>query len=209
MDSPLSTWTPASPALRAVPFLTQVNLRSSTPAAFEPVLGVPPPTTPNTVAVSGDLAVLWLGPDEWLVIAPPLGAAGSASGVVGSVSPVGLPVSGVVGSMLPEVGPRSAVVGPRSAPLAEALAEAVKGEFASVVDVSAHRTAIDVSGPHAWDLLAHGCALDGVAPGHCAQTMLARAGVILWRLDDGYRVLVRSSFARYVAAWLDDASVEH
>jgi sarcosine oxidase subunit gamma len=167
MDSPLSTWTPASPVLREVPFLTQVNLRSGTPAAFEPVLGVSPPTVPGAVAAAADLAVLWLGPDEWLVVGPP------------------------------------------SAPVAERLAEAAKGEFASIVDVSAHRTAIDVTGPRAWDLLAHGCALDGVAPGHCAQTLLARAGVILWGLEDGYRVLVRSSFARYLAAWLDDASVEY
>jgi sarcosine oxidase, subunit gamma len=34
------------------------------------VLGVAPPVAPNTVAVSGDIDVLWLGPDEWLVAAP-------------------------------------------------------------------------------------------------------------------------------------------
>jgi sarcosine oxidase subunit gamma len=164
MDSPLSTWTPATAALREVPLLTQVTLRSGTPAVFAPVLGVVPPVVPNTVAVAGDVAVLWLGPDEWLVVAPP------------------------------------------STPLAEPLAAAVSGQFASVVDVSAHRTAIDVTGPRAWDLLAHGCALDGVAPGHCAQTLLARAGVILWRRDDGYRVLVRSSFAHYLTEWLAEAA---
>lgn len=166
MDSPLWTWVPAAPSLREVPFLTQVSLRSGTPAAFAVALGVSPPVEPNTVATSGELAVLWLGPDEWLVVGPP------------------------------------------GAPLIDALAAAVKGEFASVVDVSAHRTAIDVTGPGAWDLLAHGCALDGLAPGRCAQTLLARSSVILWAIEDGYRVLVRSSFARYVAAWLDDASVE-
>jgi sarcosine oxidase subunit gamma len=165
MDSPLSTWTPASPVLREVPFLTQVNLRSGTSAAFEPVLGVSPPTVPGAVAAAADLAVLWLGPDEWLV------------------------------------------VGPAGEPTARRLSTV--DAFASVVDVSAHRTAIDVTGPHAWDVLSQGCALDGVAPGRCAQTMVAHAAVILWRLDDGYRLLVRSSFARYLADWLDDAAVEY
>ena len=35
-------------------------------AACEAVLGVRPPTTPNTVASARARAILWLGPDEWL-----------------------------------------------------------------------------------------------------------------------------------------------
>jgi len=34
------------------------------------MLGVAPPVEPNTVAASGEIGVLWLGPDEWLVTAP-------------------------------------------------------------------------------------------------------------------------------------------
>jgi sarcosine oxidase, subunit gamma len=37
-------------------------------AACEAVLGVRPPTTPNTVASAGERAMLWLGPDEWLFV---------------------------------------------------------------------------------------------------------------------------------------------
>ncbi len=41
------------------------------PAALAPVLGVVLPSTPNTLASTGPGAntVLWLGPDEWLVLA--------------------------------------------------------------------------------------------------------------------------------------------
>jgi sarcosine oxidase subunit gamma len=83
----------------------------------------------------------------------------------------------------------------------------------SIVDVSAARTTIEIGGARARDLLAHGCALDlypSVFPaGRCAQTMLAHAQVILVHLDAAYRVLVRSSYARYLAEWLVDAAVEY
>ncbi len=83
----------------------------------------------------------------------------------------------------------------------------------SIVDVSAARTTIEISGPRAGDLLAHGCALDLYPPvfpaGRCAQTMLAQAQVILVHLDGVYRVLVRSSYARYLAEWLVDAAIEY
>ena len=45
-------------------------------------------------------------------------------------------------------------------------------------------------------------------PGCCAQTLLARAHVILQGRADGFRVFVRASFADYLAEWLLDASLE-
>jgi len=56
-----------------------VNLRGDheDPAFVEAVtavLGVAPPAEPNTVAEGDDLALLWLGPDEWMAVrhaAPP------------------------------------------------------------------------------------------------------------------------------------------
>jgi sarcosine oxidase, subunit gamma len=53
--------------------MTHLSLRGSGEtffAACESALGVRPPTEPNTVATAGALSVLWLGPDEWLVIGP-------------------------------------------------------------------------------------------------------------------------------------------
>jgi sarcosine oxidase subunit gamma len=95
--------------------------------------------------------------------------------------------------------------------LAAELAGAVGGA-GSVVDVSAQRTTLHVAGEHVRDLLATGCALDlhprAFPPGAAAQTLLGLTGVVLLALDDGYEVLVRSSYARYLADWLLDAATE-
>ena len=60
-------------------------------------------------------------------------------------------------------------------------------------------------------MLARGCALDlhpsVFPPGSCAQTLLARAQVILYRTDEeAFRLLVRPSFADYVRAWFRECS---
>ena len=94
------------------------------------------------------------------------------------------------------------------------LAGALGGGLGTVVDVSANRTAIEVSGPRAREVLEKGCSLDlhprAFGAGRCAQTMLARSQVVLARESEApaYRVLVRSSFANYLAAWLMDATME-
>lgn len=83
------------------------------------------------------------------------------------------------------------------------------------VDVSANRTTIELSGPHARDVLEKGCTLDlhprAFTVGRCAQTTLARAQIILWQTSNTpvYHLLVRGSFAQYVADWLVDASREY
>lgn len=64
---------PVSVRVAEVTFLTQVNLRlDPAGAAADPVakvLGVPLPTAPCTSIRSGAYEVLWMGPDEWLVLA--------------------------------------------------------------------------------------------------------------------------------------------
>jgi sarcosine oxidase, subunit gamma len=164
--------------LAEVPFLTQLTLRATngTPAAEAAAraMGMPLPTAPNTTRVSGDIEALWMGPDEWLVVAP----------------------AGREG-------------------LRDALEQALAGSDATVVDVSAQRTTIEVAGADARDVLLKGCALDlhphvfGV--GRCAQTLLARTQVLLApRTDEpAYRVFVRASFAEYLAEWLLDAAAEY
>lgn len=107
------------------------------------------------------------------------------------------------------------VVGPPGAEAGlEAGARAGLGDTAgSVVDVSANRTAIELWGPDARAALETGCAIDlhprAFGPDRCAQTLLARAGVILQQLSEEprYRLLVRPSFAAYLAAWLCDALI--
>src|SRR5262245_10472150 len=112
----------------------QVDVRGEPPAGF--------PTEPNTTADVGRTTVLWLGPDEWLVLGG---------------------------------------------------AEADFPDAAAAVDVSANRVAFDVTAADAAEVLARGCSLDleRFEPGQCAQTLLARAQVILYRPDaDAFRILV-------------------
>lgn len=106
--------------------------------------------------------------------------------------------------------------GMHSAAALEAQLRAVVGEHGgAAIDVSAQRTTLRLSGPDAREVLAKGCSLDlhpaVFTKGTAAQTMLGLAGVVLIALDDAgtdYGILVRSSFARYLADWLIDAAEE-
>lgn len=167
--------------LAEFPFLAQLNVRldPKSPAADAVgiALGLQLPLEPDTAVRSGDpahdLAVLWLGPDEWLVIGPP----------------------------------------GTQADLETRIRAAIGAEPAAVTDVSAQRATVLVAGPRARDLLSHGCSLDldprAFGPGRCAQTTLARAQVVLVGRERGFWVLVRSSFAGYLADWLLDAAAEY
>jgi sarcosine oxidase subunit gamma len=102
-----------------------------------------------------------------------------------------------------------------AADLEARLRTAVADDGGAAIDVSAQRTTLRLSGPDARDVLAKGCSLDlhptMFRKGTAAQTTLALAGVVLIALDDtgsDYRILVRSSFARYLADWLVDAAEE-
>ena len=142
-----------------VPFLTQIDVRCAPEDAER--LGFP--SLANTVA--GDLTrgVLWLGPDEWLL--------------------VGLP--GTARATMEELEP------------------ALDGVHHAIVDVSGNRAVLELQGVDRYELLASGCSLDldprgGWVFGVCAQTMFARAQVILQELQGATRFFVRPSFAHYV-----------
>jgi sarcosine oxidase subunit gamma len=136
--------------LREPALPSQVAVRGEPPPGF--------PVEPNTTAEVGGATVLWLGPDEWLVLGG---------------------------------------------------TEADFPDAAAAVDVSANRVAFELAGDDAAEVLAQGCSLDldRLEPGRCAQTLLARAQVILYRPEpDRWRILVRPSLAPYLRAWLEDAS---
>ncbi|MDR7303849.1 sarcosine oxidase subunit gamma [Haloactinomyces albus] len=187
-ESPLAAYTdvlarsstPGQVHITEMPFTTQVDLRvdPKSPAAerIGTALGAMLPNQPGEVAVAGELSVLWLGPDEWLLLGPE----GSQEAIRNTVS------------------------------------TALDGDHAAVVDVSANRTILSVAGPKARELLNKGCALDlhprSFTVDRCAQTLLARAGVTLVCRDTqlpSFWVIVRSSFARYLADWLVDAAAEY
>ncbi|HVS04565.1 MAG TPA: sarcosine oxidase subunit gamma family protein [Candidatus Dormibacteraeota bacterium] len=98
--------------------------------------------------------------------------------------------------------------------LEQALRNGLNGALGSIVDVSANRTLLEIRGTKARDLLAHGVPIDldprSFGPGCCAQTLLAKAQVIVERRDEetAFHLYVRSSFASYLANWLLDAAAE-
>ena len=138
-------------------------------------LGVALPLEPNTTAQDGSTTALWLGPDEWLVTAPP--------------------------------GEEQVLV--------PALRSTLGDRHAAAVDLSESRTVIAVSGAKARDLLAKGCTLDlhprAFPVGACAQTGLARAGVLLHLVNEAptFEITIPRSYADYLWAWLADAAREY
>ncbi len=91
---------------------------------------------------------------------------------------------------------------------------ALNGRHASVVDVTANRTVLELSGPSARAVLEKACGLDlrprAFKVGQCAQTNLARTVGILELTQGGaWRIYVRNSFAVYLADWLLDAMAEY
>jgi sarcosine oxidase subunit gamma len=184
--SPLQDWQsrfeamPASARITEEPFVTMVDLwvdpTGPEGAAAAAILGVDSlPTVASTVVSGANATVIWMGPQEWLVLA-----------------------------------------GNRDGEELEARLRDVIGEHGgAAVDVSAQRTSLRLRGADARAVLAKGCSLDlhpsVFGPGAAPQTMLALAAVVLIPLDDkgtDYRVLVRSSFALYLADWLIDAAEE-
>ncbi|MEU6372651.1 sarcosine oxidase subunit gamma family protein [Streptomyces sp. NPDC046909] len=182
--SPLSDWQddfdrlPAGVEVRELPYLTQLTLRvapgSAAAGAVESALGVTLPG-PLRAELSGDIEVLWMGPDEWLLVVPD----------------------------------------GRGAELAALLRSAIGDEFATVTDVSAQRTTLALSGDLVRTVLAQGCAIDldarATPVGSCLTTLVAQAPVTLVVCGEGaseVRLLVRASFASYLATWLIDACTE-
>jgi sarcosine oxidase subunit gamma len=97
----------------------------------------------------------------------------------------------------------------------ELAAELAGRASGSVVDVSGQWTTLRLRGGPVRAVLATGCALDlhprTFPAGSAAQTLLGLAGVVLLALDDAgtaFEVLVRPSYARYLADWLLDATAE-
>ena len=99
--------------------------------------------------------------------------------------------------------------------LEAAVRAVVRPSGGAATDVSAQRIILRLTGSRVRDVLAKGCAIDlhprVFGRGRAAQTTVGLAGVILLALSessDDFLVLVRSSFAGYLADWLLDAAAE-
>ena len=101
----------------------------------------------------------------------------------------------------------------RQGELKEKLHKGLSGVFSAVVDNSSGLTMLHITGENAAALLATDCPLDlhprEFKHGQCAQTRLAKAGMTLSPMAEqaGFEVIIRRSFADYLALWLQDAAV--
>ncbi len=163
-------------ALREVAFATQLGLRaaagSAGHAALAAATGVGLPASAGEVAGSVQgTAVLWLGPDEFLVITPENGA------------------------------------------LAGELVEALGDAPGQVVDLSANRSVLELTGPSAPLVLRKSCPTDlhprAFGVNQAVTTTLANIPVLLWRTgEQSWYILPRASFTEHTVHWLLDAMTE-
>lgn len=103
--------------------------------------------------------------------------------------------------------------------LVGALREALADVHAAITELTDGRVAFLVAGPSARAVLAKGCPLDlhprAFPPGSCAQSLLAKAAVLIHLLEDdpehgpSFDVYVARSFAHYLWTWLEDAGREY
>ena len=95
------------------------------------------------------------------------------------------------------------------------LKAALGDTFAAVNDLSGGQTVVRVQGTHARDVLSKGCPLDlhprVFGPGQCAQSHISKTMALIRQIDDTptYDVIVRRSFADYLARWLEEAAQEY
>lgn len=168
-------------ALKEVPFVTQLDLRGEASdkgftAGASKALGFSLPANANRVREKGDIAALWLSPDEWLLI----------------------------------TGEED------TSRLASTFKVMLSDKHFALTDVSDNRTMLELSGPDCWSVLSKLGTLDyhsrAWKRADCAQTLLGSAQVIIWMKKDGkspvFNILVRNSFADYLALLLMDAMQE-
>lgn len=151
--------------------------------ACEVVLGTPLPERAGIASGDARRSILWLGPDEWLVVDAPQDGVGD-----GSKEAAGPLLAGL-----------EAVLAGHHAAVVDVSANR------TVIEVAGPAARDLLEGGCRLDL--HPRAFGA---GSCAATNVARAGVYLHQLDElpTYRLFVRASFAGYLADWLIDASNE-
>ena len=98
--------------------------------------------------------------------------------------------------------------------LADELSDVVRSMRSQVTDISGGNTIIDIRGERARDLLKKASTLDVHASvfqvGQSALSTFAHAQAAIYQYDSapGYRVVIRRSYADYVAHWLIAAAKE-
>lgn len=177
--------TAAGVTLAERPHRLQVNLRGSAAdpgftSAVRQATGIGLPTIANTVATAGDLAVLWLAPDEWLITGPGDPATAGREAALCGILRVALAGRHAAVTDVSEARTVIAVAGPRAR------------------DLLAKGTPIDlhprVFGPGQ-------CAQTALAASNVTLRQLDDR--------PSYELHVLNSFADYLWSWLEGASREY
>ncbi|MBC9821130.1 sarcosine oxidase subunit gamma [Terrabacter sp. MAHUQ-38] len=106
-----------------------------------------------------------------------------------------------------------AVTGENGRQVVDAVSAALDGQRGQVVDVSANRATLELSGPRARAVLDKVIQLDlhprEFPVGRAVSTLLESVQVILWRSgEDTWLVMPRASFTEFVTRWLLDGMRE-
>lgn len=171
-------------AIAERPGWNTLNLRidPAASAALSPVLGTELPTEPNTVAAAGHTHVLWLGPDEWLVLSPD---------APGDLETRLRAAAGDTALSVVDVSGARVVIG-------------LGGPSAR--DVLAHGCALDLD-PARFP--PGRCAQTRLALADVILVAPPDQGTDDFAAAPRFLVLTRSSFAPYMAGWLLDAATEY
>lgn len=97
--------------------------------------------------------------------------------------------------------------------LEQTLEQALAGVPHALVDISHRQFAVEISGPHAEQILNGACPLDldlrEFPIGMCTRTVLAKADIVLWRTrTQAFHLEVWRSFASYVTGILGEIARE-
>ena len=169
-------------AEKALPVAVNLRGKADDPAfvaAVRDALGLEPPPAPNTVAASGEIALLWLGPDEWLAVrhdAAPGAEAQLAAKLRAALNGQHAAVTEVGESLC-----CIAVAGPRAR------------------DLIAKGCPLDLH-PRVFGGVSH------CAQSHLAKAAITLHQV---NDTPAYDLYVRRSFADYLWRWLEDAAREY
>ncbi|MBY0559501.1 sarcosine oxidase subunit gamma [Hyphomicrobium sp.] len=139
--------------------------------AASTAIGVSLPLRPCTFASSNGKTILWLSPDEWMIVCPRA------------------QLSALLGSL------RQALTDVRS----------------QVVDNSGGYTQVIIEGRNALDVLQHVSVYDfaSMEPGRVVGTTFGKSSVYAFRQGNGYRLVLRRSFADYIWRYLVRAAIPY
>ncbi len=159
-----------------IPHLGYISIRGDTTnKAFVDAacatLALSLPVEPCTLTASKGVTVLWLSPDEWMIIA----GRDSAS------------------------------------PLLATLQAALKEVRSQVVDNSGGYTQLIFEGANALDVLQHVSVYDfaNLQPGRIVGTTFGKASTYAFRQGEGFRLIIRRSFADYIWRFLARAAAPY